>query len=816
MAIGFKARVRDVSVASYRYRVLAPIAALKARGQDVNLYDESRFDRYEAVLFSKAFLPEDQRLAERLIAARKRVLLDLCDNMFFNPKDMLEYRQVRQDLLKMISLSDRVICSTDVLANIVRDEAGLAYQPAVAPDPYEQAAVELARPTPFGQPARLLWFGRFGTVNAPSGISDLASIRHVLADAYAKRPFELVVCSDSKKRFEKVVRDWPVPARYVEWSPQALSAELARADGVVIPLSQNPFVSAKTHNRLTLALSAGVPVIADSIDSYREFERFCYLDDWAGGLEAVLLRPDEARARARGARQYLELYWSMEAIAPAWERALGLPEPDFSAVSTGLSVVTGAAAPARALAWLGREGRHQRPWLLAGSEADPADVAGARAEGFLVMALGEGAARFEADVAFASDIETVARRGVALEANAGVLIMPTYPHVEGWASSRPLAAWTGEFPALQRLAAADRLFSVDLWTGRTGGLAGDMGEEAPLRMLVEAGVRMARHLGVRRRATGLSGFEAAAPFMQTVTGGVARLRRTSGLSYGPYGYPVPARIFVGADDAQLLGARVLDYSVQKHSTMDVKVEVLDFRHTPVPKDPKNRSKTGFSFCRFDIPRLCDYEGRAVYVDADMQVFADITDLWTLPLDAADILYALSHPLDGRVPQTSVMLLNCAALPWRVEDVVAGLDEGRYGYKALMQRLCIHPADRVKPFLPRWWNSLERYEPGRTCLIHYTDMPTQPWVSPDNKNGALWYAALAEAVQEGFIAEAEIDEAVAKGHVSPQLRAWARLSGDPADPAAIDSWVAPYRRFTGQGVKDADVAAAAPAMSGARQ
>jgi len=814
MTIGFKARVRDVAIASYRYRVLAPIAALKARGQDVELYDEAHFDRYEAVLFSKAFLPEDQRLAERLIATGKRVLLDLCDNMFFNPKDLPEYHQVREDLLKMIALSDRVICSTDVLADIVRDEAGLPYRPAVAPDPYEQAAVESARPTPFGQPARLLWFGRFGTVNAPSGISDLASIRHALADAYAKRPFELTVCSDSRKRFDKVLNAWPVPTRYVEWSPQVLSAEMALADAVVIPLTKNPFISAKTHNRLTLALSAGVPVIADSIDAYREFERFCYLDDWPRGLEAVLLRPDEARARARGARQYLDLYWSMEAIAPAWERALGLPEPDFSALSTGSSS-TAAAAPARALAWLGREGRNQRPWLLAGSEADPAEVARARAEGFLVMALGEGAARFAADVAFAPDIETVARCGEALEANAGALIMPTYPHVEGWASSRTLAAWTGELPALQRLAAADRLFGVDLWTGRTGGLAGDLGEEAPLRMLVEAGVRMARHLGVRRRAAGLSGFEAAAPFMQTVTGGVARLRRTSGLSYGPYGYPVPARIFVGADDAQLLGARVLDYSVQKHSTMDVKVEVLDFRRMPVPKDPKNRSKTGFSFCRFDIPRLCGYEGRAVYVDADMQVFADVTDLWTLPLDAADILCALSHPLDGRVPQTSVMLLNCAALPWRVEDVVAGLDEGRYGYKALMQRLCIHPADRVKPFLPHWWNSLERYEPGRTCLIHYTDMPTQPWVFPENKNGALWYAALAEAVREGFIAEAEIDEALAKGHVSPHLRAWAGLSGDSGYPAAADSWVAPYRRFTGEEAKGAAVAAATPEMSGER-
>ncbi len=394
------------------------------------------------------------------------------------------------------------------------------------------------------------------------------------------------------------------------------------------------------------------------------------------------------------------------------------------------------------------------------------------------------------------DVETAQEASEPLTARAGAVIMPRFPHAGGWASRRPLQGWRAEVPALDQLAAAGRLLAMDLWTGSAEGVAGEFeGEEAPLRLLVLAGVKMARHLGVRGRRPSVSGFEATAPLMSRGGSGVAALRRSSGVSYGPYGYPVPARIFVGSDDEQLMGARLLDYSIQKYSTMDAVVEVLDFRDTPVPADPRNRSRTGFSFCRFDIPRLCGFEGRGVYVDADMQVFTDITDLWTLPLEDADILYALSHPSQGRTPQTSVMLLNCAALRWDVADIVAGLDQGRYGYKDLMQRMCIHPGDRVKPLLPYWWNSLERFEPGRTSLIHYTDMPTQPWVSHDNKNGGLWYSTFAEALETGFISEEEVNDAIARGHVSPELPAWIGRARETVDEDAASWWVAPYHRYS---------------------
>jgi len=111
MTLAFKARVNDETIASYRYRVLQPIAFLAARGHPVELYDEANFDRYETVVFSKAYADKDRKLARRLKAAGKRVLLDLCDDHFYNPEDLPKYREAREHLLAMIAICDGVACS---------------------------------------------------------------------------------------------------------------------------------------------------------------------------------------------------------------------------------------------------------------------------------------------------------------------------------------------------------------------------------------------------------------------------------------------------------------------------------------------------------------------------------------------------------------------------------------------------------------------------------------------------------------------------------------------------------------------------------
>ena len=534
MTLAFKARVQDSAVASYRYRVLTPIGFLSERGHAVELYDDDRFDQYRTIVFSKAYNAADRALARRAREAGKRVLLDLCDDHFFNPNDTPKYRQVRRDLLAMTRLADAVICSTPILARSIRREAGLAALPAVAPDVYEQAAVHASDPAPPDRPARLLWFGRHGSPNASAGMGDLLLIREALVDAFAARPFELVVCSDSRERYDDLFTGFPVPTRYVEWSPATFNDELARADAVMIPLSDNPFVAAKTHNRLSLALSAGVPV-ADRMDAYEEFAPFCVLGDWTAGLELVLQRPDEARARAGKARAYLEAQWSAQAIAPRWEAALGLDSPQPARAAAG--VVKAPAASTTAIphvaAWLARERRNDRPWLLAGPDAPPDAVASARAGGHLVMSL--GAPSFEVDLAYVIDAEVLAADAEALRANAGFLLVASDLHDRGWAAGRSLASWAIDLPVLRRFQTEDRLIRFDLWTGRAEGVFGDLeSEEVPLRLLGQSGVRTVRSLGLTRVEPNLTGLEGLSSILDRNTGGIAEVARAARLSYAPY------------------------------------------------------------------------------------------------------------------------------------------------------------------------------------------------------------------------------------------------------------------------------------------
>lgn len=231
----------------------------------------------------------------------------------------------------------------------------------------------------------------------------------------------------------------------------------------------------------------------------------------------------------------------------------------------------------------------------------------------------------------------------------------------------------------------------------------------------------------------------------------------------------PIRIFIGTDDTQELGARIFEYSVRRHTDADVVFDRMPNVTWPYPKDPKNYPGTNFSFHRFAIPKLVGYKGRALYVDADMLVLRDIRELWNMPFDGAAVLCAASSEPGKRRRQLSVMLLDCDNLDWDVDKIITeGLDGGKFTYDQLIYDLAIEPGDRVRDSLPPQWNSLEKYEPGKTGLIHYTELVRQPWLSPRNRNGWLWLSYLQDAIKDGIVTREEIKDAQARGWARPSL------------------------------------------------
>jgi hypothetical protein len=255
----------------------------------------------------------------------------------------------------------------------------------------------------------------------------------------------------------------------------------------------------------------------------------------------------------------------------------------------------------------------------------------------------------------------------------------------------------------------------------------------------------------------------------------------------------PVRVFVAATVAEWLPTRVLEFSIKETGTLPVHLlRIASFdRRIPLPRDLRNQPRTPFSFQRFLIPELCGYQGRAIYLDADMQLFSDIGALWNAPMDGHDLL-AVREGTAGRKGQFSVVLLDCERLQWRIESIVQELDDGRYTYEQLMSEMCV--ADSVGRTLDPGWNSLEAYAPGRTHLLHYTDMDTQPWVSLKNPLAHLWVECLRRAIAAGFITEEELAREIAAGHVRPSLMAQLKQpTARNGELHRLDAgFVAPYR------------------------
>ncbi len=238
------------------------------------------------------------------------------------------------------------------------------------------------------------------------------------------------------------------------------------------------------------------------------------------------------------------------------------------------------------------------------------------------------------------------------------------------------------------------------------------------------------------------------------------------------------RIYVGVDRSQQLAVPVLEYSIKRHTTALVEIIPMLDLPVPKPKDPRNGQRTGFSFSRFCIPKLAGYDGKAIYMDADMLVFRDIRELWDIPFDDAKVVVqqevkfekqttAKAGAPQKRKKQCAVMLLDCKQLNWDIESIVAGMDEGRYDYEQLMYDLCILREDYVKYGVPFEWNSLEHWD-SETRLIHYTDVYTQPWTAVGNKFGYLWFDEVRRMIGEGVLDVAAVQREIDLGYFRPSL------------------------------------------------
>jgi hypothetical protein len=77
-------------------------------------------------------------------------------------------------------------------------------------------------------------------------------------------------------------------------------------------------------------------------------------------------------------------------------------------------------------------------------------------------------------------------------------------------------------------------------------------------------------------------------------------------------------------------------------------------------------------------------------------------------------------------------------------------------------------DEINDNIPPEWNHLEHYEPGKTKLLHYTVVPTQPWKNDKNPLKTLWELEFREARAAGVVHAEEALRLARRGHIKPSL------------------------------------------------
>jgi hypothetical protein len=436
--------------------------------------------------------------------------------------------------------------------------------------------------------------------------------------------------------------------------------------------------------------------------------------------------------------------------------------------------------------WIRSTTIESKPWLLLGKGPSFARRGEFPLADYNLIGLNDVVGEQKLDVAHIIDLDVVANCAEALRDNCRFLVMARRPHVHFVPSERRLEDCFDEFPVLRELDEQGRLVWYDAGTATPIGAAPPIkvrffSSEAAMNILGEMGVKKVRTLGIDGGSTYSSEFATLPELQNGLPSFDAQFRELEdivaryGIDYDPLIEPM--RVFCGLDESQIVAARVLEYSIRRHASRPVRFFPMLNVPTPEPKDPKNRGRTGFSFSRFHIPKLAGYSGRALYVDADMQVFADMAQLWDIPFDGAKVMCTRQDEpppqwkdsswfKPGR--QMSVMMLDCSRLDWRIEDIIGGLDEGRYTYEELMFKLCVVDPDEINDNLPPAWNHLEHYEPGETKLLHYTVVPTQPWKNDSSPLRTLWEPEFEAARNAGVVHRDEAFQLARRGHIKPSL------------------------------------------------
>jgi hypothetical protein len=232
------------------------------------------------------------------------------------------------------------------------------------------------------------------------------------------------------------------------------------------------------------------------------------------------------------------------------------------------------------------------------------------------------------------------------------------------------------------------------------------------------------------------------------------------------------QVVIGTQANQYIPQRVLEFSIREHTAGDV-----DLR--PTHQTQRRVGGTKFGFVRFCVPETFGYQGRAIYMDADQLVLADLDGLVeSLDSDHAIGLVQNIEGTFGGEPvaprnETSMMVLDCEKLktwdPATMFECVVPNDAapgpGQIRYKDFIRLAWVDPA-LIQAIDPRW----NHYNTHRddSKLIHFSHVREQPWKRPDHPEREFWEGWLVRAMHAGYVTRGDVVSAVARLHLHPRF------------------------------------------------
>lgn len=348
----------DPRRAGARYRCLYPMERLNRLGYSAGFFSPNEdLTKSIVVLDAWTLFPTvnseqiSDAAVEQVIELKKsgtRFILDNCDNQFANAHPDLAWLRGLARVRRLAQTADKVVVCSEELAKAMIQQVPEIRQCIVIDDPVEQEiyypddllvrsllspgrklswlrylrhrltlhADRRAMRTP------LVWFGSHGNQFAPGGMLDLLRLKDTLEEISKSHPLSLSIISNNKVKYQQNFLNWKIPVRYVDWDRINFLSMLRLHDISIIPINLNAFTRCKSSNRVSLSLSHGLAVIADSVPSYMKFASYIRISDWENNLLNYLINPTKRMEHVSNGREFAKKQFSIDSIARQWASVL--------------------------------------------------------------------------------------------------------------------------------------------------------------------------------------------------------------------------------------------------------------------------------------------------------------------------------------------------------------------------------------------------------------------------------------------------------------------------------------------------------------